>query len=122
MEGSSKTTDEYIAKFSGAVREKLVEMREIIKSVVPMAEERITYTIPSFYYNGTIVCFAATKKHVSLFPTASAIKAFAHELEGYKTLKMTIIFEFNKPLPQELIKKIVKFRLDENTSNMLQDQ
>lgn len=122
MDRDSKTTDEYIAKFSGVAREKLVQMREIIRLIVPMAEERIIYTIPGFFYNGAIVFFAATKIHISLFPAATVIKAFAEELKDYKTLKMTIIFRFDKPLPQELIKRIVKFRLDENNSNMFYGQ
>lgn len=116
MDTSYKTTDEYIERLSGVAREKIEELRKIIKSVVPEATEKISYSMPAFDQNGIIVYFAAFKDHVSLFPTSSGIEHFAKELEKYKISKGTIQFPIDQPLPRELIERIVKFRLEENLS------
>jgi uncharacterized protein YdhG (YjbR/CyaY superfamily) len=116
MDTSYKTTDEYIERLTGVTREKIEELRKIIKSVVPEATEKISYSMPAFDQNGIIVYYAAFKDHVSLFPTSSGIEHFAKELEQYKTSKGTIQFPVDQPLPRELIERIVKFRLEENLS------
>ena len=80
-----------------------------------MAEERISYDMPGFFYKGALVYFGGFKNHVSLFGTASeVIKKFTKELEGYKQSKGTIQFPLNQPLPIALIKKLVKERVREN--------
>lgn len=116
MDTSYKTTDEYIERLSGVAREKIEELRKIIKSVVPKATEKISYSMPAFDQNGIIVYYAAFKDHVSLFPTSSGISHFVKELEQYKISKGTIQFPIDQPLPRELIERIVKFRLEENLS------
>jgi len=89
-------------------------MRSAIRSAVPAeATEAISYGIPAFKYQGTLVWFAAFSNHCSFFPTASVIKAFKNELQGYKTSKGTIHFPVDQPLPAALVKKIVKARLAE---------
>jgi uncharacterized protein YdhG (YjbR/CyaY superfamily) len=90
-------------------------MRTAIRSAVPAeTTEAISYGIPAFNYKGPLVWFAAFSNHCSFFPTASVIKAFKNELQGFKTSNGTIHFPVDKPLPAALVKKMVKARLAEN--------
>ncbi len=73
--------------------------------------------MPAFELNGILVWFAAFKNHIGFYPKAAAIKAFKDKLNGYKVSKGTIQFPLNEPIPYELVKEIVKFRIKENTSN-----
>jgi len=108
------TVEEYLAAVPEPARSTLQRMRSAIRSAVPAeATEAISYGIPAFKYQGTLVWFAAFSNHCSFFPTASVIKAFKNELQGYKTSKGTIHFPVDQPLPAALVKKIVKARLAE---------
>ena len=111
-----KTVDEYLAGIPEPARSTLEHIRKVIKSVIPKeASEVISYRIPMFKYNGMLVGYAAFAKHCSLFPTGSGvIEQFAKELKGYKTSRGTIQFPSDKPLPDALVKKIVKQRVKEN--------
>jgi len=112
-----KTTDEYIAKFPKNVRAVLEELRRVIRESAPKAEETISYGIPTFdLYGRHLVHFAAYKNHVGFYPTSSGIKAFKKELSPFKTSKGTVQFPLDKPIPFDLVKKIVKFRVKENES------
>jgi len=109
-----KTIDEYIATFPKNVQSNLEEMRQAIREVAPEAVETISYQMPAFKLNGILVWFAAHKNHVGFYPKASAIEAFKKELSAYETSKGTVQFPMNKPLPFDLIKKMVKYRVKEN--------
>jgi uncharacterized protein YdhG (YjbR/CyaY superfamily) len=113
---AAKTVDEYIAGTPEPARSTLKHIRAVIKSVVPKeTTEVISYRIPMFKYNGLLVGYAAFAKHCSLFPTGSGvIEQFAKELKGYRTSRGTIQFPSDKPLPDALLKKIVKQRIKEN--------
>jgi uncharacterized protein YdhG (YjbR/CyaY superfamily) len=112
-----KTMDEYIAKFPKNVRDVLEELRRIVRESAPKAEETISYGIPTFDINGRhLVHFAAYKNHVGFYPTSSGIKAFKKELSPFKTSKGSVQFPLDKPIPFDLVKKIVKFRVKENES------
>jgi uncharacterized protein YdhG (YjbR/CyaY superfamily) len=113
---AAKTVDEYLANLPEPARSTLTHIRAVIKSVVPKeATEVISYRIPMFKYNGMLVGYAAFAKHCSLFPTGSGvIETFSKELKGYKTSRGTIQFPSDKPLPDALLKKIVKQRVKEN--------
>lgn len=112
---AAKTVDEYIANTPEPARSTLEHIRAVIKSVVPKeTTEVISYGIPMFKYRGMVVGYAAFKKHCSLFPTGSGVERFAKELKGYRTSKGTIQFPSDKPLPDALLKKIVKQRVKEN--------
>jgi len=113
---AKKTVDEYLANTPEPARSTLKHIRAVIKSVVPKeTTEVISYRIPMFKYNGMLVGYAAFAKHCSLFPTGSGvIKKFEKELKGYRTSKGTIQFPSDKPLPDALLKKIVRQRLKEN--------
>ena len=106
--------DQYIATFSDDIQRILVEMRTAIKSAAPLADEKISYQMPTFYLKGNLVHFAALKNHIGFYPTPSGIEAFKDETSMYKSTKGALQFPIDQPLPFELITKIVKFRVDEN--------
>ena len=111
-----RTVDEYLDSTPEPARSTLQHIRKVIWSVVPKeTTEVISYRIPMFKYRGMLVGYAAFVKHCSLFPTGSGvIERFAKELKDYSTNKGTIRFPADKPLPDALIKKIVKARIAEN--------
>jgi uncharacterized protein YdhG (YjbR/CyaY superfamily) len=107
--------DNHIAQFPQEVQKVLNEIRQHIRSLVPDAQETITYGIPTFKVKGkNLVHFGGFKNHTSFFPGASGIEAFKNELSGYKVSRGTVRFPLGKPLPLDLITRIVKFRLKEN--------
>lgn len=110
---STPITD-YILQFPADVQQKLNALREAILEIVPDATEKIAYGIPTFYVKGNLVHFAAYKSHIGFYPGASGIEAFQSELTQYKLSRGTVQFPLDKPLPMELIRRIVKYRLAEN--------
>jgi uncharacterized protein YdhG (YjbR/CyaY superfamily) len=108
------TIDEYIMQFSPEVQEILKMLRKVIKESAPNATEKISYQMPTFFLHKNLVHFAAFKNHIGFYPTPSGIEAFKEELSGYKGSKGSIQFPLNKPIPYELISKIVKYRVAEN--------
>lgn len=104
----------YIAQFPPDVQDKLSALRAAVREAAPDAAEKISYRMPTFYLHGNVVHFAAFKDHISLFPDSSGVEAFAHRLAAYKTSKGTIQFPYGKPLPLDLVKEIVRYRVDEN--------
>ncbi|NII27625.1 DUF1801 domain-containing protein [Pseudoflavitalea sp. X16] len=107
------TVHSYISKQPSLQKSLLKEMREIIKSVVPKAEEVISYNMPAFKQHYVLVWYAAYKNHIGFYPS-SAIAHFKNELTAYKTSKGAIQFPVDQPLPVSLIKKIVKFKVKED--------
>ncbi len=110
-----KTIDEYIATFPKNIQIILQEIRQAIREAAPDAEEVISYHMPAFRQNGILVWFAAFKNHIAFFPKASGVEAFKEELSAYKISKGTVRFPIDKPIPIVLVKKIVKFRVRENS-------
>lgn len=106
--------DEYIRSFPEHIRKKLEELRNAIKEFVPEAQEKISYQMPAFFLNGVLVWFAGFSKHIGFYPGASGIDAFKSELSKYKHAKGSVQFPIEEPLPIELIKRIVSFRVEEN--------
>jgi uncharacterized protein YdhG (YjbR/CyaY superfamily) len=113
---AAKTVEEYLASVPEPARSTLKHIRSVIRAVVPAgATEVISYGMPMFKYNGMLVAYAAFKKHCSLFPTGSGVlDQFEEELKGYRTSKGTIQFPADKPLPDALVRKIVRARVREN--------
>ncbi len=109
-----KSIDEYIAQFPPEVQEILQALRKAIKESAPGAEEKISYGMPAFALNGILVYFAAYKNHIGFYPTAVGIEAFKAELSEYRLSKGTVQFPLDKPLPFELIDRIVKYRVAGN--------
>ena len=112
---TADSIDEYVAGFPPATQRVLEELRAIVKAAAPEATEVISYAIPTFDLNGHLVHFAGYAKHVGFYPTQSGIEAFKEELRPYKTGKGSVQFPFGRPLPADLIRRIVRFRVDENT-------
>ena len=108
--------DDYIAGFPEQTRKGLERIRDVVKKTVPAAEEAISYGIPTFNINGSyLVYFAGYKKHISFYPVPSGNKDFEKDFAAYDTSgKGTIQFPLDKPIPDGLLTKIVKFRLKEN--------
>jgi uncharacterized protein YdhG (YjbR/CyaY superfamily) len=111
-----KTIDEYKASFPKNVQTILEEMRQAIREAAPEAEETISYRMPAFRLKGILVYFAAFKNHIGFYPTSSATEAFKEKLSDYETSKGTVRFPINEPIPFDLVKEIVKFRVRENLS------
>jgi uncharacterized protein YdhG (YjbR/CyaY superfamily) len=114
LKTSYKTIDEYVKTFPPEVRRTLETMRQTIHEAAPAAVEAISYQIPAFRLNGALVYFAAFKDHIGFYPTPSGIEEFRKELSQYKTSKGTVQFPLDKPLPVGLIKRVVRYRAQEN--------
>ncbi len=109
-----KTVDEYLSSLPANTKNILKELRKTIKQAAPQAEELISYNMPAFKLNGMLVYYAAYKEHIGFYPTPSGIEAFKKELSVYKGAKGTVQFPLDKPMPLDLIIKIVKFRVKKN--------
>jgi uncharacterized protein YdhG (YjbR/CyaY superfamily) len=108
------TIDEYIAAFPEDVQKVLQEVRSTIKAAAPEAEEKISYQMPAFTYKGNLVYFAAFKNHIGFYPIPSGIEEFKEDLAVYKQGKGSVQFPYDRPMPLDLITRIVKFRVREN--------
>lgn len=111
----SQSIDEYILAAPKEDQRLLTAMRSTIAKANPGVTEKIRYQMPTFYQNGNLVYFAAFKNHIGFFPTASGVREFEDELTAYKHSKGAIQFPKDKPLPLKLVKKMVEFRVKENS-------
>ena len=117
MEGEKadyESIDDYIKQFTPEVQEKLEALRKVIKESATDATEKISYQMPAFYLHGNLVYFAAFMHHIGFYPTSSGIEAFKDELSVYKGSKGSVQFPIDNPLPYDLIRRIVKYRVEEN--------
>jgi uncharacterized protein YdhG (YjbR/CyaY superfamily) len=106
---------EYIAEFPPETRVALEQVRALIRGVAPDAVETISYAIPTFDLNGRhLVHFAGFAKHIGFYPIPSGMAAFAEDLAPYKQGKGSVQFPLAEPLPLDLIRRIVEFRVEEN--------
>lgn len=106
--------DAYIASFPDDVRPILEQVRATIKAAAPGATEAIRYAIPAFVLHGNLVFFAAFKHHVSVYPAPRGTDAFRAELAAYAGGKGTVRFPLDRPIPYDLITRIVAYRVEEN--------
>lgn len=109
----AKDINEYIATFPVETQKLLESMRATIQKAAPNAAETISYQMPTFKLHTNLVYFAAYKHHIGFYPGAT-IELFKNELNGYKTSKGAVQFPIDKPLPVDIITKIVKYRVVEN--------
>ena len=115
--GAPQDVDEYLAGVPEPARSTLNKVRAAIRTAVPPGTtETISYRMPAFKHNGVLVWYAAFSNHCSLFPTGAVIEAFKNELKKFSTSKGTIQFSTDKPLPAELVKKLVKARVVQSES------
>jgi len=106
--------DDYIAGFPAATQALLTQVRDLIRATAPGATEAISYAIPTFDLNGKhLVHFAGFAKHIGFYPIPSGMEAFKQELAPYKQGKGSVQFPLDQPLPLDLIRRIVEFRVEE---------
>lgn len=110
----SPSIDEYIAGFPPQIQELLQRIRATIRENAPLAQEAISYGMPTFKLHGNLVHFAAHTHHIGFYPAPSGIDNFRQELARYKTSKGALQFPFERPIPFDLIAAIVRFRVGEN--------
>jgi uncharacterized protein YdhG (YjbR/CyaY superfamily) len=104
-----KTIDAYIAAQPENVQPLLIQVRDTIRAALPEAEERISWSMPTYWKKHNIIHFAAFKKHIGLYPGPKAIENFADRLTEYKTSKGAVQLPYSKPLPFPLIAEIAKW-------------
>lgn len=112
----ASTIDEYIASFPKNIQQLLKQMRSTIKEAAPGAQEAIKYAMPCFVLNGNLVYFAGYKNHIGFYSAPTGSDVFKKELSAYKTGKGSVQFPLDKPLPLDLITKMVKFKVKQNAS------
>jgi uncharacterized protein YdhG (YjbR/CyaY superfamily) len=108
------TIDEYIAGSPEEVRPLLKKVRATIRKAAPGAEEAIKYRLPTFILHGNLVHFGAFKKHIGFYATPGGNAAFRKELSAYNGAKGSVQFPLDQPMPLDLIRRIVEFRVKEN--------
>ena len=113
-----KSIDEYHKTFSPELVQRMQQIRDVVHKVVPDVEETISYQIPCFKYNGYLIYYAAFSAHISLSHPYSKefLENFANDLKGLKVSKSAIQFPNDKPLPLDLISRMIEFRKKENRS------
>ena len=104
-----RTIDEYIAAQEESLRPRLEQVRSIIHEAIPNAEERISWSMPTFWKGKNLIHFASFKRHIGLYPGDEAVAAFAEELTGFETSKGTIRLPHDCALPERLISEIAKW-------------
>ena len=110
----ARDIDEYIAEFPPDVQKSLQRVRMAIKKAAPDAKEKISYRIPTFTLNGTyLIYFAGFKNHIGVYPAPLEAEELKEELSAYKSGKATVQFPLNRPIPLDVITKIVNFRAKE---------
>jgi uncharacterized protein YdhG (YjbR/CyaY superfamily) len=115
----SKAVDAYLATLPPESRRTLQKIRQAIAQAAPEAEEGFSYGVPAFRLDGRpLAAYSASKKHCSYYPmSGDVLSAFARDLRAYDTLKGTIHFSSEKPLPAALVKRLVKARIAELRSS-----
>ncbi len=117
MRNTFNNVDEYISTFPKETQELLKQVRKTIRQAAPDAGESISYGMPAYKLNGKpLVYFAAFKNHIGFYATPTGHKEFADELSKYKQGKGSVQFPLDKPMPLDLIERITKFRVKENSS------
>jgi uncharacterized protein YdhG (YjbR/CyaY superfamily) len=117
MRTGARNIDEYIDGFPPDVQKILQKIRLTIRKEAPNAEEAIKYQIPTFVLNGNLIFFAGFKNHVSVYPAPRGDEKFKRELAAYEGGKGTVRFPLDKPVPFDLIRRIVRFLIKKNSEN-----
>ncbi len=106
--------DAYIAGFPPEIQDILQRIRAVVREEAPAAREAIRYQMPTFVLRKNLVHFAAFKNHIGFYPTPSGTEAFKEELAAYQGGKGSIRFPLDRPIPYDLIRSIVRFRVEES--------
>jgi len=119
---AAATVDEYLARVPDDQRAALERLRAQIHAAVPDATETISYGLPTFKLDGRwLVAFGVARKHCSFYPGRAPLEALAGELTGYRLWKGTINFPADRPLPAELVKKLIEVRVAEHRARQIDD-
>jgi uncharacterized protein YdhG (YjbR/CyaY superfamily) len=113
-QATPQNIDEYIAGFPADIQSILEKIRAIIREAAPDAVEAISYQMPTIKLNGNLVHFAAFKNHIGFYPTPTGIEEFSEELAAYANAKGSARFPLDRPIPYDLIRRIVLFRAAES--------
>lgn len=113
----ASTIDEYIESAPDIAKEKLIRIREILRKVAPDSKESIKWGNPVMEEKRILFAFAAYKDHINFMPTPSSMEPFANELKAFKTGKGTIQFDYDKPLPEDLLFQIATYRAKDVREN-----
>ncbi len=114
-EAGPAAVDAYLARTPEPFRQALASIRALLRSAAPDARETLVYGVPGIRQKGPLVCYAAFKAHCGFYPMdPSLLERFAPELTGFKTAKGTIQFTPDKPVPSDLIQRIVAARLEQD--------
>ena len=111
--GKPQTIDEYIEAQDEAVQPRLREIRAVIRSAIPEAQERLSWSMPTFWRGRNILHFAASKKHLGLYPGGEATTVFADALKDYDVSKGTVRIPWDRALPVELVQRIARWCYEE---------
>ena len=111
--GKPRTIDEYIEAQDEAVQPMLREIRAVIRSAIPEAQERLSWSMPTFWRGRNILHFAASKKHLGLYPGGEATTVFADALKDYDVSKGTVRIPWDRALPVELVQRIARWCYEE---------
>jgi uncharacterized protein YdhG (YjbR/CyaY superfamily) len=107
--------NEYVSTLPENAQKAMREIIAAIKNNVPDAEEHISYNMPAFKVNGEyFIHFSAWKNHIGMYPIPAGNEAFQKQIEQYRSAKSSLNFPLDKPMPIQLIKKVIKFRIAEN--------
>jgi uncharacterized protein YdhG (YjbR/CyaY superfamily) len=109
-----ETVDEYIAAFPADIKKRMQQLRKTIRAAAPKADEVISYQMPGYKYFGMLVYFAAYKNHIGFYPGAGGVLEFYKKLSSFKSAKGSVQFPHDRPIPYDVISKIVKFRVKQN--------
>jgi uncharacterized protein YdhG (YjbR/CyaY superfamily) len=108
------TVDEYMVDLPTDVKKRMQQIRKAIKTAAPKADEVISYQMPGYKYFGMLVYFAAYKNHIGFYPGAGGVLEFYKKLSSFKSAKGSVQFPHDRPIPYDMISKIVKFRVKQN--------
>jgi uncharacterized protein YdhG (YjbR/CyaY superfamily) len=113
--------DDYVASSSGEIKKRLETICKIVQEIAPGAEGKISYNMPAYFLGDRLVYFCAFKKHIGFYPASMVVfRKFRDELKKFKQSgKGTVQFPYDKPLPVELVKKIIQFRVKENRQSIV---
>lgn len=107
------TVDQYIARYEGEVRRRMEALRALILGCSPLIGEKISWGMATFTLHGNLVHFSGEKRHMGFHPAPSAIQAFSAELADFKCSKGTVQLPYDKPMPYDLLGRMVAFRVEE---------
>ena len=113
-----ETVDQYIAAFPADVKKRMQQLRKTIKAGAPKADELISYQMPGYKYFGMLVYFAGYKNHIGFYPGAGGVLEFYKELSSFKSAKGSVQFPHDRPIPYDIIGKIVRFRVKQNEEKL----